>query len=62
MTQILDATPHAAAAATVSPLSAPRPAIGVSLVPRVRPLTRGGLSDLLALYRHERRHRSRAAA
>lgn len=33
---------------------------GTSLIPSVRPLWAGGLSDLLAQRRHERRRRARA--
>lgn len=33
---------------------------GLDLVPSVRPLGRGGLADLLAIHRHNRRERARA--
>ena len=41
-----------------TPVAAPSVALGVDLIPRVRPLSQGGLSDLLALRRRHRRQRA----
>jgi len=41
-----------------APVAAPFVALGVDLVPQVRPLRQGGLADLLALRRRDRRQRA----
>jgi len=45
-----------------APVAAPYVALGVDLVPRVRSFGQGGLADLLALRRRERRLRVGARA
>lgn len=54
--------PHISERRTARPRSAQGREPGLSLVPSVRPLGRGGLADLLAIHRHNRRERARAAA
>lgn len=45
-----------------SPIAASPLPLGVSLVPRPRPIGRGGVADLIAEWKHRRRLSRRAAA
>lgn len=37
------------------PVAAPQPALGVAMVPQPRRLGEGGMSDLIAAFKHRRR-------
>lgn len=54
--------PHLSERRAARPHAAQGREPGLSLVPSIRPLGRGGLADLLAVHRHNRRERSRALA